>query len=135
MEVEMINCNDREEKSGLEGRRWTADPGTLLMLVYIGFLACIVIFGSLHEASGAEMEKAELEGGLTFFTEEGRLQGPILSQDVSMQVSGMLVRTTVKQHFINPSEDWVEAVYVFPLPEESSVDHLRLQVGAGPENQ
>ena len=53
---------------------------------------------------------------------------PRLKTDVSMQISGMLARVKVKQRFINPSPEWVEAVYVFPLPEDSAVDHMRMLV-------
>src|SRR5439155_533654 len=38
-------------------------------------------------------------------------------------------RAIVRQQFVNPTSDWVEGVYVFPLPEEAAVDHLRLHVG------
>ena len=33
------------------------------------------------------------------------------------------------QRFENPSDQWVEARYVFPLPADSGVDRLRMQVG------
>jgi Ca-activated chloride channel family protein len=35
----------------------------------------------------------------------------------------------VVQTFQNPQPDWYEGVYVFPLPENAAVDHLRLRVG------
>ena len=46
-----------------------------------------------------------------------------------MQVSGAIARTRISQRFFNPSKAFVEAVYVFPLPERSAADTLRLQVG------
>ncbi len=33
------------------------------------------------------------------------------------------------RRFKNASEDWVEGIYVFPLPERAAVDHLRMKVG------
>jgi Ca-activated chloride channel family protein len=40
-----------------------------------------------------------------------------------------VARTTVSQIFSNPSNEWVNGIYVFPLPENAAVDQLRMQVG------
>ena len=34
-----------------------------------------------------------------------------------------------RQHYINPSKEWVEAIYLFPLPDTSIVDKLRVKIG------
>ena len=52
-----------------------------------------------------------------------------LETDVSITVNGPIVRTTVSQSFENPSEDWVEGLYTFPIPENAAVDQLRMLVG------
>lgn len=57
------------------------------------------------------------------------LYAPQLRTDVAIKVSGMLARVRVQQRFSNPSEAWVEGVYVFPLPDDAAVDHLRMQIG------
>ena len=63
-------------------------------------------------------------------TEPGQyLEAPRLRTDVQISVTGTIVRTRVTQRFQNPSDRWVEAVYVFPLPPDSGVDTLRMQVG------
>jgi Ca-activated chloride channel homolog len=54
---------------------------------------------------------------------------PVLETDVKMRVTGMIVRATVHQAFTNPSGEWAEGLYVFPLPEDAAVDHLRMWVG------
>ena len=54
---------------------------------------------------------------------------PLLFTDVHMDVSGMVARVQVKQRFVNPTGDWREGIYVFPLPEAAAVDHLTMQVG------
>jgi len=54
---------------------------------------------------------------------------PLLNTDVSMFISGMIVRSHVKQQFINNSEQQIEAVYVFPLPESAAVDHMKMFIG------
>ena len=48
---------------------------------------------------------------------------------VRIRVTGLVGRTHVVQLFRNPSEEWVEGVYVFPLPERAAVDTLRMKVG------
>lgn len=48
---------------------------------------------------------------------------------VTIDVSGLVARTTVTQRFYNPTDGWVEGIYVFPLPDGSAVDGLRMQVG------
>jgi Ca-activated chloride channel homolog len=54
---------------------------------------------------------------------------PTLDTDVQIQVSGLVARVRVSQSFRNPSADWLNGIYVFPLPEDSAVDHLRLTIG------
>ena len=71
------------------------------------------------------------KGGL-FFPGQGPgtvLKGQQVAASVEIDVSGMVARTIVTQHFSNPRDEWVEALYVFPLPEESAVDRLQLTVG------
>jgi Ca-activated chloride channel family protein len=74
------------------------------------------------------------EGSLLFKTnQQGRFTpAPVLKTDVQIAVTGIIARTTVRQEFRNPSHkkgDWLEAIYVFPLPETAAVDHLRMHVG------
>lgn len=74
------------------------------------------------------------EGTLLFKTNQlGRyIPAPILKTDVQIAVTGIIARATVRQEFTNPSQkkgDWLEGIYVFPLPETAAVDHLRMHVG------
>jgi len=41
----------------------------------------------------------------------------------------MIVRSRLRQKFKNNSDSWIEAVYVFPLPEIAAVDHMRMHIG------
>lgn len=70
-------------------------------------------------------------GDLLFRTgEAGRfLPAPLVRTHVSVEVSGIVARVEVSQHFYNPTDRWVEGIYVFPLPETGAVDRLRLRVG------
>lgn len=57
------------------------------------------------------------------------VEAPRLETDVAITVSGPIARAKVTQRFENPSDGWVEGIYVFPLPEDSAVDTLRMRVG------
>lgn len=57
------------------------------------------------------------------------LLSPLLDTKVDIQVAGLVARTTVSQTFSNPSNEWVNGIYVFPLPENAAVDQLRMQLG------
>ncbi len=52
-----------------------------------------------------------------------------VATDVDIVVSGPTARTRITQIFTNPSNDWVEAVYAYPLPEDSAVHGLKMVVG------
>ena len=57
------------------------------------------------------------------------VRSPVLSTDVKFSVSGTVARAVVSQQFRNDSPDWVEGIYVFPLPENAAVDRLQMHVG------
>jgi len=52
-----------------------------------------------------------------------------LDTRVDMDITGVTNRVRVEQTFTNPSNEWVEGVYVFPLPEDSAIDHLTMYIG------
>lgn len=54
---------------------------------------------------------------------------PLQQTDVKMTITGPLARSVLTQTFSNPTEQWQEAVYAFPLPENAAVDHMDLLVG------
>lgn len=70
-------------------------------------------------------------GSLLFKTQTAGkyIKAPTVSTDVKMKVAGPIIRTTLSQTFKNQSDDFVEGVYVFPLPDKAAVDRLRIVVG------
>ena len=54
---------------------------------------------------------------------------PVVKTDVSMDIAGMLAHVKVEQQFTNPTAQWQEGIYVFPLPDDSAVDRLRMKIG------
>jgi Ca-activated chloride channel family protein len=54
---------------------------------------------------------------------------PVVSMEVTLSISGPIVRGRLVQSFENPTDETLEAEYVFPLPEGAAVDGLTLDVG------
>lgn len=57
------------------------------------------------------------------------IKAPMVKTDVKMSIAGPVIRSTVSQTFKNDSQNWVEGIYVFPLPEDAAVDRLRMVIG------
>ena len=68
-------------------------------------------------------------GGLYVQNEGGSQVFPLIHTDVQAQVSGNVARVEVTQTFENPFEDPLEAIYVFPLPDEAAVDDMEIRIG------
>jgi Ca-activated chloride channel family protein len=54
---------------------------------------------------------------------------PAVKSEVRITVTGPIVRTTVTQTFHNTTGHCVEGLYVYPLPEMSAVDTLKMTIG------
>ncbi|MCC9654512.1 VIT domain-containing protein [Rhodopirellula halodulae] len=54
---------------------------------------------------------------------------PLKETRVEADISGVLARVRVSQVFQNPYADRLEALYAFPLPENSAVDAYSFQIG------
>ena len=52
-----------------------------------------------------------------------------LGTDMDVTVSGQVARIRVTQAFRNTSDRWVEASYLYPLPQDGAVDTLKMVVG------
>ena len=66
----------------------------------------------------------ETEGGVAVQVPAMRL-----GTDIVADVDGQTARVTVTQAFRNTSDKWMEATYLYPLPENGAVDTLNMVVG------
>ena len=113
----------------------------IIFIVFFIILLFVLTFNTLAEASiknnktSINMSRVTMEdishGSLLLKTQTTGefLQIPLLHSNVNMNISGLVSRTHIKQKFKNSSDNWIEAVYVFPLPETAAVDHLRMYIG------
>ncbi|MCA9608800.1 MAG: PQQ-binding-like beta-propeller repeat protein [Myxococcales bacterium] len=80
----------------------------------------------------AEDDERPTEGTLALggAARDGEVAGfPLRGTRVSANVSGFVARVSVEQTFHNPYERPVEAVYLFPLPDDAAVDAMELRAG------
>ena len=68
-------------------------------------------------------------GSLLLRMKSGYVIATRMNTDIDAQVSGLVARVSVKQTFRNDGPEWVEGVYVFPLPDAAAVDRLRMHIG------
>jgi Ca-activated chloride channel homolog len=54
---------------------------------------------------------------------------PLKHTTVNASVSGYVARVSVEQIYENPLKDKIEAVYTFPLPDDSAVDKMTMTIG------
>lgn len=52
-----------------------------------------------------------------------------LGTDMDVTVTGEVARVRVTQAFRNTSRNWMEATYLYPLPQDGAVDSLKMVVG------
>lgn len=74
----------------------------------------------------------DVEQGSLFFDDKqqpGFSLSPQLDTRVQMHISAMVARTTISQTFQNTSSQWLNGIYVFPLPQGAAVDHLSMRIG------
>ena len=89
-----------------------------------------LIAGDAGAAEAAPMKPKDAQTG-TLFLKSGAgttLAVPLVTTDVDIRVSGMVARARVRQVFRNANDDWYEGIYVFPLPENAAVDHVRIRI-------
>ncbi len=113
----------------------------LITLLLIG-LSCLFFSsisysqygGEQHNATHAEYLSSipfdEVKSGSLFYKSEHGYKASLAQQsDFNIDVNGLVARIDVKQSFINSSGEWLEAVYVFPLPESAAVDRMKMHIG------
>ncbi len=70
-------------------------------------------------------------GTLNIFDEHGSLKNvcPLQNTSVQADIAGYVARVNVEQVFSNPTNETIEATYVFPLSDTSAVDAMTMKIG------
>src|ERR1700730_11424951 len=103
-------------------------------VILVGFAALFLSFEPVWSADGSQATFAGLSdarsGSLLLKSDDGSVTDATrLGSDVDLMVSGPTIRARVTQIFRNPTSNWVEATYVYPLPAGGAVDTLKMVVG------
>jgi Ca-activated chloride channel family protein len=81
-------------------------------------------------ATSEEWRAADVQSGtLLLKMQAGIVTATRTNTDVTMNISGLVARVSVRQAFRNEGTEWVEGIYVFPLPDKAAVDRMRLHIG------
>lgn len=84
------------------------------------------------EATLATVSLDDISAGqLLFKTDTGGeyIESLLLESRAHFSINGMLARVSISQQFENTSDEWMEGVYAFPLPEDAAVDYMRIRIG------
>ncbi|MBW7972249.1 marine proteobacterial sortase target protein [Bradyrhizobium sp. BR 10289] len=102
-------------------------------MLLVAFIALLVSFepgwsATIEQAS--LLQPGEAKSGSLLLKDDGATTEAIrLGTDVDITVSSPTLRARVTQVFRNPTKDWVEATYVYPLASNGAVDTLKMVVG------
>ena len=96
-------------------------------------LICVLTYGPETASAAGPLSDVTpnqvQSGSLLLRMQSGYSMATLLNTEVDMAISGLVARVSVRQEFRNTSTDWVEGVYVFPLPDKAAVDRMRLHIG------
>ena len=99
------------------------------------FWAVLLMLLNISPAQSQEQGQLDpdgVESGQMLFRESASgsyTTGIILGGKAHFDISGLVARVSVEQTFRNGGDEWVEGVYVFPLPDQAAVRHLEMIVG------
>ena len=93
-------------------------------------LALMIAWLWMPVALAEEWRPADVQSGtLLLKMQAGLVTATRTNTDVTMNISGLVARVSVRQEFRNEGTEWVEGIYVFPLPDKAAVDRMRLHIG------
>ncbi|MGB5630086.1 MAG: VIT domain-containing protein, partial [Woeseiaceae bacterium] len=98
---------------------------------WLWVLALVLVLQAMPEVATAdEMTPNEVQAGsLLWKMQQGYTTATTLNTQVDMKISGLVARVSIRQEFRNEGAEWVEGIYVFPLPDKAAVDRMRLHIG------
>ena len=110
----------------------TTSKNNILLIAFI--VITINILLTIHIKAKAQtleyIPYNEVTSGQLFFKDENGYHPNIAHQShYRLSINGLIARISLSQTFKNNSENWVEAVYVFPLAENAAVDGMIMEIG------
>src|ERR1700755_738939 len=96
--------------------------------IIYGVVVCLILVSGIYAQKVTQGELDAVGSG-------GKSLGvcPLKHTDVQAEISGFISRVKVTQEFENNFSEKIEAVYVFPLPQNAAVDDMTMRIGANGE--
>jgi Ca-activated chloride channel homolog len=96
------------------------------MKIHLALFACLALVGF-----ASAKEEVPTQGGMQAVVKKGEKPAdlPLRHTEVLAEISGFVTRVKVIQTFANPYNDPMEAVYVFPLPQNAAVNDMQIRIG------
>ena len=101
--------------------------------------ACVLVYLAIvwpmrlaHAQEYAPIQLRDIRSGTLLFKVQATgttVESLRQSTGVTIRIAGIVARATVRQTFRNTTDEWMEGIYVFPLPENAAVDQLNIRVG------
>jgi len=104
--------------------RQTVSPALSIETRWAASLILLSLCATSAVASGRDAATLR-SGTLVFTVAEGEpVEIPRLRTDVQVDVNGIVARVELRQRFRNPSEQWAEGIYAFPLPANAAIERI-----------
>ncbi|MFQ6093196.1 MAG: VIT domain-containing protein, partial [bacterium] len=102
----------------------------LVSLILLVLFPLTLSLGNAPIVAAENQAEEPTQGSLLARDAEGkRIEVPLEHTDVQARISGFIARVDVTQKFVNPFDERIEAVYVFPLPQNAAVDRMEMKIG------
>ena len=104
---------------------------SLGLWLFAGVLFALLFTEVKGNAHLTEADYNAIQTGTIFYqSKEGKFKKGIgLDTKVTMNITGIINRVRIVQKFMNPDDYWTEGKYLFPLPDDASVDTLKMKIG------
>ncbi|MCT7983661.1 after-VIT domain-containing protein [Laspinema sp. A4] len=114
-------------------------PACLVMATVMGTVAHLTVAQNSRSLPSSTLSQgnntqtpsdSQDMGGLYVLSPEGEKQAFTLTHtDVKARIDGNVSQVAVTQRFQNPFNEPLEAIYVFPLPDEAAVYDMEIKIG------
>jgi Ca-activated chloride channel family protein len=101
------------------------------VLICLAVVATICAMMAILPRKAAAGSQSGNSSQLQILGKDGAITGfvPLRHTAVKTEISGFVARISVTQEFENVLSNAVEAIYVFPLPQDSAVDGMTMRIG------
>ena len=96
---------------------------------WLWLAALLVVLQAWPAEAQEAAPDAPRAGSLLWRMGQGYTTATTIDTAVTMKISGLVARVSVRQAFRNEGMEWAEGVYVFPLPDRAAVDRMRFYIG------